>query len=49
MGVRGNFFQGGNIDILFFIFKLLTINVPSKIFLHLANICSSEHDYFTAE
>jgi len=42
-------FQGGNVDILFIIFKLLTINVPSKIILHWANICFSEHDYFRAE
>jgi len=27
-------FQGGNVDILFIIFKLLTISVPSKIFLN---------------
>jgi len=28
------FFQGGNVDILFFIFKVLTISVPSKIILN---------------
>jgi len=28
------FFQGGNVDILFIIFKLLTISVTSKIILH---------------
>ena len=28
------FFQGGTVDILFIIFKLLTISVPSKIVLH---------------
>ena len=42
------FFQGGNVDILFIIFKLLTISVPSKIILHWTNICFSEHDYFRA-
>ena len=50
--IRGrpqNFFQGGNVDILFFIFKLLTISVPSKIILHWLNICFSEHDYFRAD
>jgi len=32
MSVRRNFSKGGgNVDILFFIFKLLTISVPSKI------------------
>ena len=44
-----NFFQGGNVDILFVIFKLLTISVPSKIILHWANICFSKHAYFRAE
>jgi len=44
-----NFFLGGNVDILFFIFKLLTISVPSKIILHWRNICFSEYDYFRAE
>jgi len=34
MGVRRNFSKGGNVDILFIIFKLLTISVPSKIILH---------------
>jgi len=43
------FFQGGNVNILFIIFKFLTISVPSKIILHWANICFSEHDYFRAE
>ena len=43
------FFQWGHVHFLFIIFKLLTISVPSKIILHLANICSSEHAYFTAE
>jgi len=28
------FLQGGNVNILFMIFKLLTISVPSKIILH---------------
>ena len=28
------FFRGGNVDILFIIYKLLTISVPSKIILH---------------
>jgi len=40
---------GGNIDILFIIFKLLTISVPLKIILHWTNIVFSEHDYFRAE
>jgi len=39
----------GNVDILFIMFKLLTISVPSKIILHWTNICFSEHDYFRAE
>jgi len=43
------FFQVDNIDILFIIFKLLTISVPSKIILHWVNICFSEYDYFRAE
>jgi len=35
MGVRRNFSSGGaTVDILFFIFKLLTISVPCKIILH---------------
>jgi len=35
MGVRRNFSRGwGNVDILFIIFKLLMISVPSKIILH---------------
>jgi len=47
---RQNFFRwGGNVGILFIIFILLTISVPSKIILHGANICFSEHDYFRAE
>ena len=29
-----NFFQGGKVNILFIILKLLTISVPSKIILH---------------
>ena len=33
-GRQQKFFQGGNVDILFIIFKLLTISVPSKITLH---------------
>ena len=49
MGVRRNFSRGGNVDILFIIFKLLTISVPSKIILHWANIYFSEHDYFKDE
>ena len=49
MGVRRNFSSGSNVDILFIIFKLLTISVPSKIILHWANICFSEHDYFRDE
>jgi len=48
MSVRRTFSRGDNVDILFFIFKLLTISVPSKI-VHWANICFSEHDYFRAE
>jgi len=44
MGVRRYFSTGGNVDILFIIFKLLRISVPSKIILHWANICFSEHD-----
>jgi len=44
MGVRRNFSTGGNVGILFIIFKLLSISVPSKIILHWANICFSEHD-----
>jgi len=43
MSVRKTFSRGGNVDILFFIFKLLTISVPSNI-LHWANVCFSEHD-----
>ena len=34
----------GNFGILFIIFKLLRISVPSKTILHWANICFSEHD-----
>jgi len=45
MSVRRNFSSGGNVNILFIIFKLLTISVPSKIILHWANVCFSEHDY----
>ena len=44
-----NFFQGCKINMLFIIFKLLTISVPSKIILNWANICFSEHDYFRTE
>jgi len=40
------YFQGGNVDILFIIFKLLTISVRSNVILYWANICFSEHDYF---
>jgi len=47
--VRRTLSRGGNVDILFFIFKLLTISVPSKIILHWTNICFSEYDYFRAE
>ena len=36
----------GNVDILFIIFKLLTISVPSEIIMHWANICFSEHAHF---
>jgi len=43
------FVQGVTVNILLIIFKLLTISVPSKIILHWANICFSEHDYFRAE
>jgi len=43
MGVCRTFSRGGNVDILFIIFKLLRISVPSKIILHWANICCSEH------
>jgi len=39
MGVRRNFSWGRHVHILFIIFKLLTISVPSKIILHWANIC----------
>jgi len=42
-------FQMGKVNILFIIFKLLTISVPSKIILHWANTCFSEHDYFRSE
>jgi len=42
-------FQGGKVNILFIIFKLLAISVPSKIILHWANISFSEHDYFKTE
>ena len=49
MGVRRAFSSGGNVDILFIIFKLPTINVPSKIIFHWENVCFSEHDYFRAE
>jgi len=38
------FLQGGNADILFIIFKFLRVSVPSKIILHWANICFSDHD-----
>jgi len=48
-GRRQKFVQGGNVDILFIIFKLLAISAPSKIILHWANFCWSEHDYFRAE
>jgi len=34
MGIRRNFSRRGNLDILFIIFKLLTISVPSNISLH---------------
>jgi len=45
-----NFLRGGgNVGIFFIIFKLLTISVPSKIILHWAIICFSEHYYFGAE
>jgi len=40
------YFQGGNVDILFIIFKFLTISVRSNTILYWANICFSEHDYF---
>ena len=40
---------GGNVDILFIIFKLLMISVPSKIILHSENIFFIEHDYFRNE
>jgi len=49
MGVRRNFSRGGNVHILFIIFKLLTISVPSKKSLNRANIYFSEHAYFRAE
>ena len=51
-GCPQKFFQGGksgNVDILFVIFKLLTISVPFKMILHWANICFSGYDYFRAE
>jgi len=37
-GRQQKLFQGGNVDILFIIFKMLTISVPSKIILHWANL-----------
>jgi len=40
---------GGNVGILFIIFKLLTISVPSKIILHWVYICFSDHYYFRVE
>ena len=43
------FFQGCKVNMLFLIFKLLTISVPSKIILHWPNICFSERYYFRAE
>ena len=48
-GLPQNFFQGSKVTILFVIFKLLTISVPTKIILHWANICFSEDDYFRIE
>ena len=44
-------FKGGNVNILFIIFKLLAISVrpTSKIILHWANIWFSEYDYFRDE
>ena len=49
MGVHRHFSSEGNVDILFIIFKLLTISVPSKIILHWANICFSDRNYFRDE
>ena len=40
---------GGNVNILFIIFKLLTISDPSKIILRWTNIWFSEYDYFSDE
>jgi len=34
MSVCRTFSRGGNVDILFFIFKVLTISVPSKTILY---------------
>ena len=48
-GVRRNFFRESKVNILFIIFKLLTISVPSKVILHWTNVCFSEHEYFRAE
>jgi len=49
MSLRRTFSRGGIVNILLFIFKLLTISVPSKIILHWTNICFSQHDYFRTE
>ena len=46
-GRQQKFFLGGNVDILFIIFKLLSISVRSNIILYWANICFSEHDLFS--
>ena len=44
------FFQGCKVNMLFIIFKLLMISVPSEIILNCANICFfSKHDYFRTE
>jgi len=49
MGVRRNFSTGGNVDILFIIFKLLRISVPSKIILHWANAHKTLHPFYTTK
>jgi len=42
------FFQGGQ-DQHFVYHLQIADSVPSKMILHWANICFSEHDYFRAE
>ena len=48
-GRAQKFFQWGNVDIMFIIFKLLTISTPSTIIFHWANIRFGEHDYYRTE